>query len=57
MERLYDGWERQLKGLSFVWGGSVWKEYKDVPKGTNTILGIMFICYVLGLVLISFSNA
>ena len=43
--------------VAILWGVFVWKEFKDAPKGTNSILTIMFVCYIIGLILITFSNA
>lgn len=43
--------------VAILWGIFVWKEFKDAPKGTSTILAIMFLCYIIGLVLITLSNA
>jgi len=38
------------------WGIFVWKEFANAPKGTNVLLTGMFICYIIGLVLITWSN-
>jgi len=43
--------------VAILWGLFVWKEFKDAPKGTNILLLIMFICYLVGLTLITYSNA
>jgi glucose uptake protein len=43
--------------VAILWGIFVWKEFKEAPKGTSTILAIMFLCYIIGLVLITLSNA
>jgi len=42
--------------VAAVWGIFVWKEFKDAPKNTYVYLTLMFICYLLGLVLITISN-
>lgn len=42
---------------AILWGIFVWKEFKEAPKGTNTLLSIMFVCYIIGLVMITLSNA
>ena len=42
--------------IAILWGVLVWKEFKGAPKGTNTILLIMFLLYVSGLVLITMSK-
>ncbi len=43
--------------VAILWGIYVWKEFKGAPKGTNTLLLIMFMLYIIGLVLITLSNA
>lgn len=43
--------------VAILWGLFVWKEFKGAPKGTNTLLLIMFICYLIGLAMITYSNA
>jgi glucose uptake protein len=43
--------------VAILWGVLVWKEFKGAPKGTGTLLYVVFIAYVVGLVLITFSNA
>lgn len=35
--------------VAAIWGIFIWKEFKDAPKGTNTILNIMLLCYLIGL--------
>jgi glucose uptake protein len=42
--------------VAILWGVLVWKEFKGAPKGTNKLLAIMFICYIIGLVLITASR-
>jgi len=43
--------------VAILWGVFIWKEFKDAPKGTNALLGIMFILYIVGLFLITYSNS
>jgi len=43
--------------VAILWGLFVWKEFEGAPKGTNTLLLIMFICYLIGLAMITYSNA
>jgi glucose uptake protein len=43
--------------VAILWGLLVWKEFQGAPKGTNTLLVVMFIAYIVGLVLITMSNA
>lgn len=43
--------------IAVLWGVFVWKEFKGAPKRTNTLLWIMFSCFVAGLILITYSNS
>lgn len=43
--------------VAILWGVLVWKEFKGAPKGTNSLLAIMFILFLIGLVLITLSNS
>jgi glucose uptake protein len=43
--------------VAILWGVFVWKEFKDAPKGTNTILATMFLLFLVALVLITMSNS
>ena len=38
--------------VAAVWGIFIWKEFKMAPKGTNIMLAFMFVCYLIGLVLV-----
>ena len=42
--------------VAILWGVFVWKEFKGAPKGTNKLLAIMFVFYLIGLLLITYSN-
>ena len=42
--------------VAILWGVLVWKEFVAAPKGTNTLLVIMFIAYLIGLTLITYSK-
>jgi len=42
--------------VAILWGVFVWKEFKGAPKGTNTILSIMFVLFLIGLVVITASK-
>lgn len=42
--------------VAILWGIFIWKEFKGASKGTNKLLVIMFILFLIGLVLISMSN-
>jgi len=38
--------------VAAIWGIFVWKEFRNAPKGTATLLNLMLACYVVGLGLI-----
>lgn len=38
--------------VAAIWGIFIWKEFKDAPKGTNILLGMMFLLFATGLSLI-----
>lgn len=38
--------------IAAIWGIFIWKEFKDAPKGTNTLLALMFFLFIVGLGLI-----
>jgi glucose uptake protein len=42
--------------VAALWGIFVWKEFSGAPKGTNTLLALMFLFYLAGLVLIVYSR-
>jgi glucose uptake protein len=42
--------------IAVLWGIFVWKEFKEAPQGTNMLLSLMFVCYIVGLVLIVLSK-
>lgn len=42
--------------VAILWGLIVWKEFQGAPPGTNRLLIVMFTFYVIGLVLITWSN-
>ncbi|HSB92116.1 MAG TPA: GRP family sugar transporter [Flavitalea sp.] len=35
-----------------LWGVFIWKEFKDGPKGTSSLLGLMFLFFLAGIALI-----
>ena len=43
--------------VAILWGIFVWSEFKGAPKGTNKLLALLLSLYVIGLVLITYSNA
>ena len=38
--------------VAALWGIYIWKEFRDAPKGVNSLLNIMLICYLLGLAIL-----
>jgi glucose uptake protein len=42
--------------VAILWGVLVWKEFAGAPRGTNRLLSWMFICYLVGLALITYSR-
>ena len=42
--------------VAALWGVFIWKEFKGAPKGTAGLIGAMFLCFVMGLVLIILSG-
>ncbi len=38
--------------VAAAWGVFIWKEFKGAPKGTQTLINLMFICFIAGLGLI-----
>lgn len=38
--------------VAAIWGVFVWKEFKNAPKGTSTLLALMFVSFIVGLSLI-----
>ena len=42
--------------VAAIWGVFIWKEFKAAPKGTNTFLYIMFVCFFVGLGLLVYSK-
>lgn len=43
--------------VAILWGVLVWKEFAQAPAGTNRLLAWMFGCYLVGLAIITYSNA
>ncbi len=43
--------------VAILWGVLVWKEFAQAPAGTNRLLLWVFVLYLLGLALITCSNA
>lgn len=42
--------------VAILWGVLVWKEFVQAPRGTNRWLTAMFLCYLVGLTLITYSR-
>ncbi len=42
--------------VAAAWGVFVWKEFKEAHKGTNSLIGLMFLLFIAGLVLIVYSR-
>jgi len=38
--------------VAAFWGVFIWKEFKDAPAGTNKLITLMFVCFIIGLALI-----
>lgn len=38
--------------VAAIWGIFIWKEFKNAPKGTNALIGLMFFLFIAGLTLI-----
>ena len=39
-----------------AWGVFVWKEFSKAPKKTNWLLAVMFICFIVGLTMITMAR-
>ncbi len=42
--------------VAAVWGVFVWREFRLAPAGTNRLLYAMFLCYIIGLLLIVYAR-
>ena len=42
--------------VAAFWGVFIWKEFKGAPAGTNRLLGLMFVFYIIGLALIVYAG-
>ena len=43
--------------IGALWGVFIWKEFKGAPKGTNRLLGAMFLFYIIGLAILIASKS
>jgi glucose uptake protein len=42
--------------VAALWGVFIWKEFKNAPGGTNTLLAFMFLFFTLGIVLLIYAG-
>ncbi|MCF0074968.1 GRP family sugar transporter [Dyadobacter sp. CY261] len=42
--------------VASIWGIFCWREFKGAPKGTQLILNVMLVCFLVGLLLIVFAR-
>lgn len=42
--------------IAAIWGVFIWKEFKHAPPGTNRLLTLMFVCFIIGLTCIIYSR-
>ena len=42
--------------VAAAWGVFIWKEFKSAPKGTSTLITLMFVLFITGLALIVYSR-
>ncbi|MFL5788085.1 MAG: GRP family sugar transporter [Flavisolibacter sp.] len=42
--------------VAALWGVLIWKEFKNAPLGTNRLIALMFLCFVLGIGLIIYAG-
>lgn len=42
--------------IAALWGVFIWKEFKDAPRGTNGLIGAMFVLFIIGLGLIIYAG-
>jgi glucose uptake protein len=38
--------------VAAAWGVFIWREFRAAPPGTNRLLAVMFVCYLIGLALL-----
>jgi len=43
--------------IAALWGVFIWKEFKEAPTGTNRLLALMFVFYIVGLGLIVYAGS
>jgi glucose uptake protein len=42
--------------VAAIWGVFIWREFRDAPKGTGSLIGLMFAAYACGLALIGMAT-
>jgi len=42
--------------IATIWGVFIWKEFKNAPRGTNLLIGLMFLLFIAGLAMIIISR-
>lgn len=42
--------------VAAIWGVFIWKEFQKAPRGTNTLLYLMFFCFLSGLSLLVYAK-
>jgi glucose uptake protein len=42
--------------IAAFWGVFIWKEFKDAPEGTDRLLALMFVFYIIGLGLLVYAG-
>jgi glucose uptake protein len=42
--------------VAALWGVFIWKEFRNAPRGTNTLITLMFLCFIAGLALLIYSG-
>lgn len=43
--------------VAALWGVFIWREFREAPEGTNKLLALMFVLFIIGLSLIVYANA
>jgi len=42
--------------IAALWGVFIWKEFKDSPKGTNNMIAVMFVLFLMGIISIIYAG-
>jgi glucose uptake protein len=42
--------------VAAMWGVFVWREFQNAREGTNKLLALMFVLFIVGLALIVYAN-